>query len=86
MGSGRADAQVVEVLFSLLYLAVRRLMRLIVGGSPVAVLEIENVVLCHPLRILERTVKRPALARRDKVVLAAASLLLVRRLTTTEGR
>lgn len=66
------------MVFFLIHLAMRRLLRLLVGGSPVAVLEVENAVLRHQLVVLGRTVKRPSLGRRDQVVLAAASSLLPR--------
>src|SRR6266496_101938 len=41
-------------------------------------LEVENAVLRDQLSVLRRTVKRPELRRRDRVVLAAASGLLPR--------
>jgi putative transposase len=66
------------VLFFLLHLVLRRLLRLVVGSSAVAGLEAENAVLRHQLRVVRRTVKRPPLARRDRVLLAAASRLLPR--------
>jgi hypothetical protein len=37
----------------LVSLALRRLARLIVGGSPVSALEVENAVLRHQLRVLQ---------------------------------
>lgn len=67
-----------DMLFAVLYLVLRRLMRLVVGSSSVAALEVENAVLRHQMRILERSVKRPRLFRRDKVALAAASRLVPR--------
>jgi putative transposase len=48
------------------------------GGSPVAALEVENAVLRHQLAVLRRTVERPPLRRRDRVLLAVASTLLPR--------
>jgi transposase InsO family protein len=48
------------------------------GGSSVAALEVENAVLRHQLAVLRRTVERPPLLRRDRVLLAAASTLLPR--------
>jgi hypothetical protein len=42
------------------------------------VLELENAVLRHQLRVLGRAVKRPPLRRRDRVLLAAVSTLLPR--------
>jgi transposase InsO family protein len=67
------------VFFSVAYLVVRRLLRVVVGGSAVAALEVENAVLRHELAVLGRTaVRRPALRRRDRVLLAAAASLLPR--------
>jgi putative transposase len=40
------------------------------GGSSVAALEVENALLRHQLAVLRRTVKRPRLRRRDRLVLA----------------
>ena len=62
----------------LLQVLVRRVVRVVVGGSRAAALEVENAVLRHQLAVLRRTVKRPELRRRDRVVLAAASGLLPR--------
>ena len=66
------------MVFFLLQVLVRRVVRLVVGGSTAAALEVENAVLRHQLRVLRRSVKRPELRRRDRVVLAAASGLLPR--------
>ena len=66
------------MLFFLLHLTLRRLVRVFAGSSAVAALEVENAVLRHQLRVLRRTVKRPPLERRDRVLLAAASALLPR--------
>jgi putative transposase len=66
------------VLFFLMHVAVRRLLRVFGGGSSVAALEVENAVLRHQLAVLRRTVERPSLRRRDRLLLAAASLLLSR--------
>jgi putative transposase len=66
------------VFFFLLHLLVRRSVRLVAGGSAAAALEVENAVLRHQLSVLRRTVKRPELRRRDRVVLAAASSLVPR--------
>jgi putative transposase len=66
------------VLFFMLNLAVWRLTRLVVGRSAVAALEVENAVLRHQLRVLRRSLKRPPLTRRDRVLLAAASRLVPR--------
>jgi putative transposase len=66
------------VIFFLVHLVVRRLVRVVAGGSAAAALEVENAVLRHELRVLQRRVKRPGLRRRDRVVLVAASGLLPR--------
>ena len=66
------------MLFFLVHLVVRRLLRVIVGSSAVAALEVENAVLRHQLRVLRRSVKRPPLERRDRLLLAAASRLVPR--------
>jgi putative transposase len=66
------------VLFFLMHVAVRRLLRVFGGGSSVAALEVENAVLRHQLGVLRRSVARPSLRRRDRLLLAAASLLLSR--------
>jgi hypothetical protein len=63
-------------LFFLMHVAVRRLLRVFGGGSSVAALEMENAVLRHQLAVLRRTVERPPLRRRDRVLLAAVSTLL----------
>jgi putative transposase len=65
------------VLFLLRWL-VRRFVRLVVGGDTAAALEVENAVLRHQLAVLRRTVRRPELRRRDRVVLAVVSGLLPR--------
>lgn len=64
--------------FFLMHLVARRLLRVVGGGSSVAALEVENAVLRHQLAVLGRTVKRPPLRRRDRMLLAAASKLLPR--------
>jgi putative transposase len=64
------------VLFFLMRVAVRRLLRVLGGGSSVAALEVENAVLRHQLAVLRRRVERPPLRRRDRLLLVAASLLL----------
>src|SRR6266702_7067757 len=66
------------MLFFLVHLALRRLLRVFAGSSAVAALEVENAVLRHQLRVLRRSVKRPPFEWRDRVVLAAASRLLPR--------
>jgi putative transposase len=66
------------VIFFLVHLLVRRLVRVVAGGSAAAALEVENAVLRHELGVLRRSVKRPQLRRRDRVVFAVASGLLPR--------
>jgi putative transposase len=66
------------VFLLLVYLVAGRVLRFAAGGSTVAELEVENLVLRHQLAIVGRSVKRPPLRRRDRVLLAAASRLLPR--------
>src|SRR6266508_4194533 len=61
-----------------MHVAVRRFLRAFGGGLSVAALELENAVLRHQLGVLGRTVKRPPLRRRDRMLLAAVSTLLPR--------
>src|SRR6266496_4778633 len=56
----------------------RKLLRVCVGSSSVAALELENAVLRHQLTVLQRTAKRPLLRRGDRLLLAAAGGLLPR--------
>ena len=67
------------MLLSLLYFAVRRLLRLLTRGSEgdEVAREIEILVLRHQLRVLARGRRMP-LRHRDRVLLAAASGLLDR--------
>jgi transposase InsO family protein len=65
------------VIWSLLYLLLRRLLRLFrPNGNAVAEADLENVVLRHQLAILRRQVKRPVYWRTDRALLAAASTVL----------
>jgi putative transposase len=66
------------VLWFFVFLALRRFVRVFAGSSSVAALEVENAVLRHQLAVLRRTMKRPPLRRRDRLLLAAASGLLPR--------
>jgi len=66
------------VLLFLVFLALRRFVRVFAGSSSVAALEVENAVLRHQLAVLRRTVRRPPLRRRDRLLLAAAGGLLPR--------
>jgi len=68
------------MLLSLLYFAVRQLLRLLTAGNhDDAGREIEIMVLRHQLRVLGRS-RRPPLKRRDRILFAAASGLLPRAL------
>ena len=61
------------MLFALLYVLVRRLVRL--AGGPFTDLhnDIEIVVLRHQLAVLKRQVGKPRLHRRDRLLMAALS-------------
>src|SRR6266545_3192675 len=61
-----------------MHMAVRRVLRAFGWCPSVAALELENALLRHQLGVLGRTVKRPPLRRRDRVLLAAVSTLLPR--------
>jgi hypothetical protein len=67
------------MLLSIVYFALRRLLRLLTRGSEGddAAREIEILVLRHQLRVLARGQRLP-LWRRDRLLLAAASRLLGR--------
>ena len=67
------------MLLSLLYFALRRLLRLLTasGDRDEAAREIEILVLRHQRRVLSRG-RRLRLGRRDRILLAAASGLLPR--------
>jgi transposase len=69
------------MLLSLLYFALRRLLRLLTasGDCDDAAREIEILVLRHQLRVLSRG-RRLRLGRRDRILFAAASGLLPRAL------
>src|SRR6266568_8429196 len=75
MASGPYDPL---VLLFLVYVTVRGFLRVFGGGSSVAALEVENAVLRHELAVLRRTLRRPPLRRRGRLLLAAASTLLPR--------
>jgi len=59
------------MLFWLVYFLVRRLLG--AGGRRPDEQDIELLVLRHPVKALQRQVKRPRLNRLDRVLLAAAS-------------
>jgi putative transposase len=65
------------VLWCLLYALLRRLLKMVAGKDD-RDLAVENAVLRHQLAVLRRTTNRPALRRRDRMLLAAASRLLPR--------
>ena len=64
------------MLFSLLYLLVRRLLG--AGGRRTEERDIELLVLRHQVKVLQRQVTRPRLSRLDRVLLAAASRAMTR--------
>jgi putative transposase len=66
------------LLFSLLYLLLRRLVRLVACSSNELNSEIEVVVLRHQLMVLKRQVRRPRLHRRDRLFMAVMSRALSR--------
>jgi putative transposase len=67
------------MVFSFLYVVVRRLFELVVlHRKDEADKDIEIVVLRHQLAVLKRQVKRPALRPADRAFLAAASRVLSR--------
>jgi putative transposase len=66
------------VLFALLYLLLRRLVRLIAGSTKDLDRDIELAVLRHQLMVLKRHVGRPRLHRRDRLFMAALGGLLPR--------
>ena len=71
-----------RVMWSLLYLVVRALVRLLVrSGRPDrddGAKDLEILVLRHQLRVLQRTTGRPQLRTVDRVLLAAASRAIPR--------
>ena len=64
------------MLFSLLYILVRRLLG--AGGRRQDEKDIELLVLRHQVKVLQRQVKRPRLNRLDRVLFAAASRAMPR--------
>ena len=64
------------MLFSLLYLLVRRLLG--AGSRLQDEKDIELLVLRHKVKVMQRHVKRPRLRRLDRVLLAAASRAMPR--------
>ena len=66
------------MLFALLYLLLRRVVRLIAGSSNDLDHDIELAVLRHQLMVLKRHVGRPRLRRRDRLFMAALGSFLSR--------
>jgi putative transposase len=67
------------VLFALVYLLLRRVVRLIAGSSnELMETEVEVMVLRHQLMVPKRQVGRPRLRRRDRLFMAAISKALPR--------
>lgn len=66
------------MLFALLYLFLRRVVRLIAGSTNDLDRDIELAVLCHQLMVLKRHVGRPRLRRRDRLFMAALGSVLSR--------
>lgn len=67
------------MLYALVYLLLRRLVRLLVGSSSDDLnRDLEVVVLRHQLMVLRRQARRPRLRRRDRMFLTAMSRMLPR--------
>jgi len=66
------------VLFALVYLMLRRVVRLLAGSSGDLDGDVEVVVLRHQLMVLKRQAGKPRLRRRDRLFMAAISRTLPR--------
>ena len=66
------------MLFALVYLLLRRVVRLLASSSNELNSDVEVVVLRHQLRVLSRQVGRPRLRRRDRLFMATMSTVLPR--------
>jgi putative transposase len=66
------------VLFALVYLMLRRVLRLLAGSSGDLDGDVEVVVLRHQLMVLKRQAGKPRLRRRDRLFMAAISRTLPR--------
>jgi putative transposase len=66
------------VLFSILYLILRGMLRLVPSADGGRDLEVEILVLRHQIKVLSRKAGRPKLRRLDRVFLSAAARILPR--------
>jgi len=66
------------VLFALIYLLMRRALRLVAGSASELHNDIEVMVVRHQLAVLKRQVGRPRLRRRGRLFMAAVSRVLPR--------
>ncbi len=66
------------MIFALIYLLVRRAVRLAAGSASDLDNDIDIMVLRHQLAVLKRQVGRPRLRRRDRLFMAAISRVLPR--------
>ena len=74
----RVSLEDAAVLFSIFYLIVRRMLRLVPAATEGREHEVEMLVVRHQLKVLSRTAARPRLRRRDRAFLAAVSSVLPR--------